>query len=99
MYELETGPIPDGLDLDHLCRVRACVRPSHLEPVTRAVNLARGSTEQWGWARTKDQCDKGHDFTEANTYRRPDRPTHRGCRICRRDARRRHAANQRAARV
>lgn len=42
VYELLIGPIPAGLDLDHLCRVRRCVRPSHLEPVTRGENLRRG---------------------------------------------------------
>lgn len=40
-YELWRGPIPAGLDLDHLCRSRACVNPSHLEPVTRRENLHR----------------------------------------------------------
>lgn len=41
-YEQERGPVPAGLDLDHLCRVRACVNPDHLEPVTRSENLRRG---------------------------------------------------------
>ena len=42
-YEVLVGPIPPGLDLDHLCRNRACVNPDHLEPVTRSVNLIRGN--------------------------------------------------------
>jgi hypothetical protein len=42
-YELLVGPIAEGLELDHLCRVRACVRPEHLEPVPHRENLRRGS--------------------------------------------------------
>lgn len=41
-WELLVGEIPEGLDLDHLCRNRACVKPDHLEPVTRSINLRRG---------------------------------------------------------
>ena len=41
VYRLLVGPIPDGLCLDHLCRNRSCVNPTHLEPVTHAVNMAR----------------------------------------------------------
>jgi hypothetical protein len=40
-YELLVGPIPDGLQLDHLCRVKACVNPAHLEPVTQDENMRR----------------------------------------------------------
>lgn len=42
-YEFFRGPVPDGLDLDHLCRVRHCVNPEHVEPVTRATNAHRGA--------------------------------------------------------
>jgi len=42
VYELLVGPIPKGLELDHLCRVRSCVNPAHLEPVTHKVNMERG---------------------------------------------------------
>lgn len=42
MYLTYVGPIPEGYDLDHLCREPRCVRPAHLEPVTRQENLRRG---------------------------------------------------------
>jgi len=41
MYEEDVGPIPDGLEIDHLCRNRACCNPAHLEPVTHSENVAR----------------------------------------------------------
>ena len=44
VYELVHGAVPDGHDLDHLCRVRHCANPAHLEPVTRRENLRRGHT-------------------------------------------------------
>lgn len=47
-YELHVGPIPDGLVLDHLCRVRCCVNPFHLEPVTVQVNTLRGGAKLFG---------------------------------------------------
>ena len=48
VYERLVGPVPDGLELDHLCRNPSCVNPSHLEPVTHRVNLQRASDGKWG---------------------------------------------------
>lgn len=77
-YERICGPIPDDLTLDHLCRNTACVNPAHLEHVTRELNALRGSRNA-----AKTHCDQGHEFTEANTYVAPSRPSVRCCRACR----------------
>lgn len=50
-YEIVCGAIPDGLDLDHLCRNRGCVNPAHLEPVTRQENVRRGLAMESRWNR------------------------------------------------
>jgi hypothetical protein len=82
VYEYFVGPIPPGLHIDHLCRVPACVRPSHLEPVTHAENLRRG---EWGatseWKRTKTHCIHGHEYTPENTMVQSD-TGYRACRAC-----------------
>lgn len=78
-YELMVGPIPDGLEIDHLCFNRACWCPDHLEPVTTLENVRR----QRRWA-NRTTCDNGHPVTEENTYVYPD-GLHRRCRICRRE--------------
>lgn len=65
-YELTVGPVPEGLDLDHLCRVRLCVNPEHLEPVTRRVNLLRGGTIP-AMRAAQTHCVNGHEFTQENT--------------------------------
>lgn len=96
MYELEVGPIPAGLQLDHLCRVRACCNPTHLEPVTQAENVRRGHGFA-GLNASKAECPSGHAYTPENTYRRPSAPTTRECRICRRVNRARHYLRERAA--
>ena len=69
--------IPDGLQLDHLCRVRHCVNPDHLEPVTAQINTLRGESLQ-AMNAIKTHCPKGHRYTQDNTYVDP-----RGSRRCR----------------
>lgn len=78
-YELLVGPIPEGLHLDHLCRNRACWNPEHLEPVTNAENILRGTAPSAENAR-KSHCPKGHPYDEANTLIRPN--GRRRCRAC-----------------
>ena len=84
-YTLLRGPIPVGLQIDHLCRNRKCVNPDHLEPVTPKVNTARGITNDW--QREKTHCPQGHAYDEQNTYKWRGQ---RSCRTCRNDAARRH---------
>ncbi|MBP7594322.1 MAG: HNH endonuclease [Candidatus Microthrix sp.] len=88
-YELFVGPIPDGLQLDHLCRNRACVRPDHLEPATGVENLARGETVNAANA-AKTACLEGHPYDR--TYSGA-----RSCSICKRRQSREAKRRQRAA--
>lgn len=81
-YELSVGPIPDGLQLDHLCRVRHCVNPAHLEPVTQRENILRSEAPCAVVMRT-NKCKHGHEFTDENTYVTP--AGKRQCRVCIKD--------------
>lgn len=87
-YELFVGPIPEGLSLDHLCRVRHCVNPAHLEPVTNAENLRRGL---WPHNRYKQHCPQGHKLVLKRNG------TRRHCPQCDRESARRYEQRQREA--
>ena len=66
-YEMLVGPIPAGMQLDHLCRVRHCVNPHHCEPVTNRENGLRGISFAAANAR-KTHCPRSHEYTPENTY-------------------------------
>lgn len=84
VYELYRGPIPDGLVLDHLCLIRRCVNPDHLEAVTQRENLLRSKNTLAHKNAMAELCKHGHEFTPANTLIEMSRgrPSRR-CRICR----------------
>lgn len=86
-FELLVGPIPEGLTLDHLCRVRHCVNPAHLEPVTIGVNVLRGFGPG-ALSKRKTHCLRGHPFDTENTLYCQG---FRYCRACMRLRRRRAA--------
>lgn len=79
-YELLVGPIPEGLRLDHLCRVRHCLNPAHLEPVTDRENALRGVGICSINAR-KTHCSHGHPYDDENTLPRVG-SRGRYCRAC-----------------
>ncbi len=81
-YESFVGPIPEGLEIDHLCRNRACVNPAHMEPVSRRENILRGEGTAAKNAR-KTHCKRGHALSGENVYLY--RGTMRHCRECNRE--------------
>lgn len=98
VYTLLFGPIPDGMDLDHLChnrdstcpggpscRHRACVNPEHCEPATRRRNLRRGRSAN----RDRTHCKHGHRFTRETTYvfTNSSGGQSRQCLVCKRERR------------
>lgn len=68
VYELVVGRIPEGLQLDHLCRVRHCVNPDHLEVVTSRENTLRGETLPAHNA-AKTHCEEGHELGDDRVCR------------------------------
>ncbi|TDK87624.1 HNH endonuclease [Mycobacterium paragordonae] len=77
VYEELIGRIPKGLQLDHLCRVRDCCNPRHLEPVTQLVNIRRGQEP------TKTHCCRGHELSGHNLIIKSSRSRgQRACRTC-----------------
>jgi len=85
-YQLCVGPIPEGLEIDHLCRNRGCVNPSHLETVTGRVNTLRGVSKAAINAQ-KTHCIHGHALDEDNLYVWHNQ---RRCMTCRRAVLRRY---------
>jgi HNH endonuclease len=77
-YTVAKGPIPAGMQLDHLCEVRLCVNPDHLEPVTQAENQRRRRER-------RTRCKQGHSVTGDNVYEWKNKQGHirKGCRLCR----------------
>lgn len=97
-WELANGPVPDGLELDHLCMNPSCVNVDHLEPVTHQENMRRAAAAGvmgTGKGR-KTHCPKGHPYDAANTYV-PPQGGERQCRACRREHSRLHRQRRRAA--
>jgi hypothetical protein len=96
-YQTMVGEIPDGLELDHLCRTPRCVNPDHLDPVPHAVNVRRGDA---GWAtgrtyRAMAECKKGHTKTAENAIISADGI--RRCKDCSRLSSARYRARKKAA--
>lgn len=78
-FALNGGVVPSGLELDHLCRNRGCVNPSHLEPVTHRENMLRSDSPP-AWHIRQTHCLRGHEFTKENT--KLSRSGERRCRKC-----------------
>jgi hypothetical protein len=82
MYEQYVGPIPEGLEIDHLCRRKRCCCPDHLEPVSHAENVRRA-------VGIRTECERGHPWTTENVS------NDGRCRLCRNAAKRRYVERKR----
>lgn len=80
-HERFKGPIPEGLTIDHLCRVRCCVNPDHLDAVPIGINVLRGESNAAKHAK-KTHCIHGHPLTSDNLVPISTRPRYRMCRHC-----------------
>ena len=90
-YSIWKGPIPDGLCVDHICRVRSCCNPAHLRLATSRDNVLEPRSKSPALANsTKTHCVAGHRYDHANTYRDPN--GWRQCRKCRVEAKARFKA-------
>ncbi len=79
VYEEMHGPIPEGLEIDHLCQNRGCVNPTHLEAVTHGENIRRGKNHG-RLGKPLKVCQRGHDLTDPAN--RTTARSGRGCRTC-----------------
>ncbi|WKX70035.1 HNH endonuclease signature motif containing protein [Streptomyces sp. XD-27] len=91
-YEAVRGPIPVDLEIDHLCRTRACANPDHLEAVPHRINVLRGVSFAARKAR-QTHCVNGHRLDAVTIYRAPNGT--RKCRICRTAANERYRRRRR----
>jgi hypothetical protein len=94
MYEAVRGAIPEGLVIDHLCRMRSCCNPDHLEVVTRLVNNQRGIYPPARYS-LRDECSRGHRYAESGYYTKRVYSKRKGsvvewriCKVCHNDRRR-----------
>lgn len=88
-YELSIGPIPEGTEIDHLCRNRACCNPAHLEAVPHRVNVLRGDYKAGSKGRGEQQkakthCPHGHPYAGDNLVLQ--KRGGRVCKVCQRAA-------------
>ena len=88
-YEILVGSIDPGLEIDHLCRNRACVNPDHMEQVTHQENIRRGDQTNKGWERNITHCPQGHAYTADNLVKQGESKK-RKCKTCLRERARRH---------
>jgi hypothetical protein len=94
-YEWLVGPVPEGLELDHLCRNPNCVNPAHLEPVTHQENLRRAPDAQFYVNARKTHCPRRHEYTVDNTGW--SKRWTRYCKACTREKWHERQARKRAA--